>query len=237
MPKVFADNRGGASGLDGETVDLTSPANDDLIQRKSGQWVNRTPAQVATDLGVDGKVAKAGDTMTGVLTLGEINGDVSTETIYVTESANWASYLLLEASSITLAPDFDSLNFSLTAAGAEVTGKLTTDGLQTPASYKSLSSASTYLVTTDHTTIITNYGGTSTRTLYLPTLSSGGRGRFEIYNGNTNAASTLNVKSQGGNALKWFSGDTSPGANEVTLPREDAMTFAFDTSNTWYRIA
>lgn len=69
MPKVFADNRGGASGLDGEVVDLTSPANDDLIQRKSGQWVNRTPAQVATDLGVDGKVAKAGDTVTGDLTI------------------------------------------------------------------------------------------------------------------------------------------------------------------------
>jgi hypothetical protein len=31
-------------------VTLTSPANDNLLQRKAGVWVNRTPAQVKTDL-------------------------------------------------------------------------------------------------------------------------------------------------------------------------------------------
>lgn len=86
MPKVFADNRGGASGLDGETVDLTSPANDDLIQRKSGQWVNRTPAQVKTDLALtksdvglgnvtnDAQLPLAGGTMVGELDFDLVSG-------------------------------------------------------------------------------------------------------------------------------------------------------------------
>lgn len=42
---------GGAEELGDLTdVSLTSPASDDILQRKSGVWVNRTPAQVKTDM-------------------------------------------------------------------------------------------------------------------------------------------------------------------------------------------
>jgi hypothetical protein len=45
---------GGATDLEGlSDVDLTSPADDDFLQRKTGQFVNRTIAQVKTDLGID----------------------------------------------------------------------------------------------------------------------------------------------------------------------------------------
>ena len=44
-----------AAGMQASDTDLTviaglSPSNDDLLQRKSGVWVNRTPTQVKTDL-------------------------------------------------------------------------------------------------------------------------------------------------------------------------------------------
>lgn len=47
----------GLSGKQASSADLTSiaglsPSNDDVIQRKSGSWVNRTIAQLKTDLGV-----------------------------------------------------------------------------------------------------------------------------------------------------------------------------------------
>ncbi len=44
---------GGATDLEGLTdVDLTTPADDDFLQRKSGQFVNRSISQVKTDLAV-----------------------------------------------------------------------------------------------------------------------------------------------------------------------------------------
>lgn len=44
---------GGSTDLEGLTdVDLTSPADDDVLQRKSGQFVNRTLAQLKADLGL-----------------------------------------------------------------------------------------------------------------------------------------------------------------------------------------
>lgn len=44
-----------------------TPANDDFIQRKSGIWVNRTLAQVSTDLSAT-LLPKTGGTMTGAIT-------------------------------------------------------------------------------------------------------------------------------------------------------------------------
>jgi hypothetical protein len=44
-----------------------SPANDDFIQRKSGVWVNRTLAQVSSDLSAT-LLPKTGGTMTGAIT-------------------------------------------------------------------------------------------------------------------------------------------------------------------------
>lgn len=46
-----------ASGSQPSSTDLTAiaaltPSNDDVLQRKSGAWTNRTPAQLATDLSV-----------------------------------------------------------------------------------------------------------------------------------------------------------------------------------------
>lgn len=54
--------------------DLTSianiaPANDDFIQRKSGVWINRTLAQVSTDLSAT-LMPKSGGTFTGAVTAG-----------------------------------------------------------------------------------------------------------------------------------------------------------------------
>lgn len=41
-----------ASDADLTAIAGLNPVNDDLLQRKSGAWANRTPAQVATDMGV-----------------------------------------------------------------------------------------------------------------------------------------------------------------------------------------
>lgn len=42
----------GAQPLDSDLTDIASlsPSNDDILQRKSGAWTNRTPSQVAVDL-------------------------------------------------------------------------------------------------------------------------------------------------------------------------------------------
>lgn len=44
----------GKQGLDSDLTAIAglSPTNDDIIQRKSGAWTNRTPAQVKTDLAI-----------------------------------------------------------------------------------------------------------------------------------------------------------------------------------------
>lgn len=59
---VIGDTTGLQTALDGKQPldsDLTAiaaiaPANDDVIQRKSGAWINRTIAQLKTDLGLTG---------------------------------------------------------------------------------------------------------------------------------------------------------------------------------------
>jgi hypothetical protein len=50
------DHTHAAGGLDQDLVDIAAltPANDDVIQRKGGVWVNRTMVQLAADLGVGG---------------------------------------------------------------------------------------------------------------------------------------------------------------------------------------
>lgn len=69
------------SGLQPLDSDLTaiaglSPSNDDLIQRKSGAWTNRTPAQVKTDL-----VLVKGDVGLGnVDNTSDLNKPISTAT-------------------------------------------------------------------------------------------------------------------------------------------------------------
>jgi hypothetical protein len=44
----------GSGTLDQDLTDIgnLAPPDDDFIQRKTGRWTNRTPAQVAADLGV-----------------------------------------------------------------------------------------------------------------------------------------------------------------------------------------
>lgn len=51
----------GKQALDSDLTAIAAiaPANDDVIQRKSGAWVNRTMAQVSSDLGLAGKVDKS----------------------------------------------------------------------------------------------------------------------------------------------------------------------------------
>ena len=78
----------GATNLDGLTdVNLSSPANDDFLQRKSGNFVNRSILQVKADLGISG--TNTGDETTsrvksllGISTLsGSNTGDETTSSI------------------------------------------------------------------------------------------------------------------------------------------------------------
>lgn len=74
-------NLAAAQPLDSDLTAIAAitPINDDLIQRKAGVWVNRTPVQIRADMGLDAGgsgdiwVEKAGDTMTGNLTIDKAN--------------------------------------------------------------------------------------------------------------------------------------------------------------------
>lgn len=52
---VIAATAGGGGALDADLVAIAAlvPVNNDIIQRKSGAWTNRTPAQLKVDLGLD----------------------------------------------------------------------------------------------------------------------------------------------------------------------------------------
>lgn len=54
-----------------------SPSNDDLLQRKAGAWINRTPAQVADDLRLAGVVLRLGGS--GLASTAGDNPGVTTE--------------------------------------------------------------------------------------------------------------------------------------------------------------
>jgi hypothetical protein len=63
--ETAVDNKQPLNAILTSIVGLT-PSDDDILQRKSGTWSNRTLAQVRTDLAV---VAKTGDSMTGPLAI------------------------------------------------------------------------------------------------------------------------------------------------------------------------
>lgn len=81
-----------AQALDGDLTDIAglSPSNDDIIQRKSGSWTNRTPAQFKTDLSltksdvglsnVDNTSDATKNTASAVLTNKTISGNDNTLT-------------------------------------------------------------------------------------------------------------------------------------------------------------
>lgn len=61
-----------ASDADLTSIASLSPANDDIIQRKAGSWINRTLAQLATDLGLSTYFNKSADD-TDDITIGTTN--------------------------------------------------------------------------------------------------------------------------------------------------------------------
>lgn len=61
-----------ASDADLTAIAALSPANDDIIQRKAGSWINRTLAQLATDLGLSNYFNKSSDD-TDDVTVGATN--------------------------------------------------------------------------------------------------------------------------------------------------------------------
>lgn len=73
-------------------ADLTAfaalaPANDDIVQRKGGVWINRTMAQLLTDILA---LPLAGGTLTGNLTMSNANVAIATpgKTIQIAEGSN-----------------------------------------------------------------------------------------------------------------------------------------------------
>lgn len=120
------DGGSGASELDElSDVTLTSPANDDFLQRKSGVFVNRTIAQVKTDLGLTG--TNSGDET--VATIGSlIDGatakttPVNADTIAISDSA--ASGILKKLSFTNLKTFlktyFDTLYQAVLSSGTNI---------------------------------------------------------------------------------------------------------------------
>lgn len=65
-----------ASDSDLTAIAALSPANDDVVQRKSGAWTNRTPAQLKTDLGL----TKSDVGLGNVDNTSDVNKPISTAT-------------------------------------------------------------------------------------------------------------------------------------------------------------
>lgn len=109
--------------IDGDLTDISalSASNDDVLQRKSGEWTNRTPAQLKLDLGltksdvglsnVDNTSDATKNSATATLTNKRITPRVLTITSSATPTINTDDY---DAASITaLATDITSMSASL----------------------------------------------------------------------------------------------------------------------------
>ncbi len=71
---------------DGDLTDISvlDPSNDDILQRKSGEWTNRTPAQLKLDLGL----TKADVDLANVDNTSDANKPISTATQAALDNQN-----------------------------------------------------------------------------------------------------------------------------------------------------
>lgn len=144
-------------------VTLTSPANDDIIQRKAGSWVNRTIAQLITDL-TSGLSAlfglKTGFTMGGFLTFNRGANIAAANPTNV--SAPTGNSINITGSGATI-DSFGSL-----ADGAFVWAKF--DGINTISSNSNILTPNSSPITTaadDWVLLYGNGGGVVTVVTYL----------------------------------------------------------------------
>lgn len=255
--------------LDGETLTLTAPVDGQVLQRSGGGWINRAlsalglsksdvglgnvdntadsakPVSTAQQAALDGKVSKAGDTMTGDLTAKNIQGTLADGVFYIYDSEDYplngvGSYIYLDPLYLSLNADSDGVGLSLGDGKVSSINSMYAYGFFSGAAYKNLNSNVT-LTTADKSTIFLSTIGAGTKRLYLPTLTTGDMCEFTVVNLHTTRTPYVNIS--GGNAFRAFNGDTLDGTSGLIMPVAAStsecvsMTFTFDGVNTWVRTA
>lgn len=236
MPRVWADNAGGG----GSGIADPGGANDDLLQKKSGAWTNRTPAQVATDLGVDGKVSKSGDTMTGYLTTPGVYGvDVGGgyKALDIADSLDYnASAFLDSYGGITLTDNVNGASLSVGGGISQFLGNVATNGgfLSVPR-FKSvpIGGAKTLTLTTGDCGVVLLGSSPSTGGIVkLPSLASSvDMADFLIAN---QSANTVTVQAQSPNSIKH----TDRSIGDIALASGTVIRVVlYGATYTYYQIA
>lgn len=196
----------GLAGKQAADADLTAiasltPANDDILQRKSGAWTNRTPSQVKTDLSLTktdvglGNVDNTSDANKPVSTAQQTALNLKADTT-VTDGLN-TRVTTLESAGIVALTDGASIatdasagkHFRVTVAGDRTLAAPTnaTDGMHriweitASAADRSLTlstgSSGSFELTTNITSPITI---TNSKTLFLGAIYNTSRGRWTV---------------------------------------------------------
>lgn len=122
------------------TIGNISPANDDIIQRKAGAWVNRTPAQFKTDLGL----TKSDVGLGNVDNTSDVNKPVSTAQaasiatkLNISDTANIRPRLIAGANT-TITGTYPNLTIASSGSGGGgVSGQVSADSVNDGTTKKS----------------------------------------------------------------------------------------------------
>lgn len=213
MPKIYADNTGGGASLPIEQSDVTG-----------------LPAAL------DGKVSKAGDTMSGDLTLPNLFGVAANGLVTFADSSDYNSQIDLGGAgdgSVNLSDNLDGIFATLFGDGLSVSGNVTANKFKADPGFKNVpvSGAKTlYLTSADKGIILIGTAPATGGKVYLPALGGLDSGDFLIANYDTD---TITVYPDASNAMTCFGGTGS-----FTLAGKTAVRFTFYRATlTWYQIS
>jgi hypothetical protein len=257
-PQGATGAAGPNNNLDGETLDFTSPANGEVIQRVSGTWINRAlsalgltksdvglgsvdntadtakPVSTAQQTALDGKVDLAGDTMTGALSLGLLLGKSN----------------LLEAAPSQYAYDNYLDGYLQIGDGAQIgagatiisiaEGLITLYGASLQRSAVKNVAPTLSLTLDDAPVIVTGTVSGTTPTINMPSIGAGWAASYTIVNKST--SKSIRIACGGVSYILGWAGDTQDDSQKLTLPaaasgRVSAVTLVWDGVANWVRTA